>query len=209
MPRNYYLILGVPLNASLEEIRDAYRRLAKASHPDVSGTDSSKHFREVQEAWDTLGDAERRQAYDRSLKQAQRHTFRPSGSGAPSRRSSRPVVFDPLEEFDTGPGGTYVSTASGQEIHFGLQMTAAEAAIGGEVPLQVPVQARCPRCSGSDFPFFVLCPLCQGTGSCPRWRTLRFRVPAGLRNGSTLQVPLGRLGWPHGRLILHVEITAA
>jgi DnaJ-class molecular chaperone len=207
MARNYYLILGVSLTASLEEIHKAYRRLVKASHPDISGIDSSARFREVQEAWETLGDAERRRAYDSDLKPA---PPRPSGSpgfGIHRRRYSRPVATDPLEVFDTQPGGTYVSTARGQEIHFGLQMTVAEAATGGELPLRISVRARCPRCAGSGIPFIYLCPLCQGTGCCSQWRTIRFQVPAGLRNASVLEVPLTQFGFPRARLILHVEIT--
>jgi molecular chaperone DnaJ len=201
MARNYYLILGVSLDASVEEIRNAYRRLAKASHPDVSGTDSSERFREVQEAWETLGDAERRRAYDRGLKRAQPHPLGSAGTGTQRRPYSRP------DTFDTELGGTFVSTARGQEIHFGLQMTPAEAATGGELPLRIPVQVRCPRCAGSGIPFLYLCPVCQGTGSCSQWRTIRFHVPAGLRDASTLEVALTQVGFRQARLILHVEIT--
>jgi molecular chaperone DnaJ len=207
MARNYYLILGVPWNASSEEIHDAYRRLAKANHPDVSGTDSGERFREVQEAWETLGDAERRQAYDRGLKRAQRTTSSPTASGGHGWGYSKPAVSDSLEEFDMPLGGTYVFTPGGQEIHFGLQMTRAEAATGGVIPLRVPLQIRCPRCAGSGSSLFFICPLCEGTGSCSRWRTIQFRVPAGLRNHSALTVPLAPLGLPRARLILHVEIT--
>lgn len=208
MTRNYYVILGVPSDASPEEIRDAYRRLAKASHPDVSGEDSGAHFREVQEAWETLGDTERRRVYDLSLKRAQQPPSRPMESASPSRSYARyPYKTsppDPYEELLDEPGGMYVSTARGQEVHFGLHMTAAEAATGGEMPLRVPVRVRCPACAGlgSFFP----CPACQGNGFRSSWRTVRLEIPGGLRNGSTLEVPLAQLGLAHALLILHVEI---
>jgi molecular chaperone DnaJ len=209
MARNYYLILGVSSDASSEEIHEAYRRLAKTNHPDVSGTDSSARFREVQEAWETLGDAERRRAYDRNLQRAQRQISSPPRPGAYRWGYPRPMVSDLIEAFETKPGGSYVSAAGAQEIHFGLQMTAAEAATGGELPLRVPIQVPCPRCAGSGSSYFPYCPFCEGTGSCSRWRTIPFRVPPGLRNQSTLAVPLAPLGLPRARLILHVEITPA
>jgi molecular chaperone DnaJ len=208
MVRNYYVTLGVPPNASPEEIREAYRRLVKASHPDVSGAESGACFREVQEAWETLRDAERRRNYDATLKRVQ--PSRPLASAPEgryhSRYSSKASALDPFGGFINEPDGAYVSTARGQELHFGLHMTAAEAATGGEMPLRVPVQARCPQCAGSGSYFLFLCPACRGNGYRSYWRTVTLRVPAGLRNGNTLEVPLAQLGSPRARLILHVEL---
>jgi molecular chaperone DnaJ len=209
MARNFYVILGVPSNASPEDIHDAYRRLVKASHPDVSGLDSGERFREVQEAWETLGDAEKRMAYDADLERAQRQPSRRARSSRrawqPSGHPSRTALFD-LQEFFTEPGGTYVSTGDCQEIHFGLQMTAAEAVSGGELPLRVPVQVRCSACAGAGSDFLFVCPACRGNGYQSYWRTVRVEVPGGLTNNNTLEVPLGQLGLERARVILHVAI---
>src|SRR5262249_57279357 len=64
MERKYYAVLGVPETASHEAIQEAFRRLARAYHPDVSGADTASRFREVQEAWDVLGHARQRREYD-------------------------------------------------------------------------------------------------------------------------------------------------
>lgn len=67
-PKDYYRILGIPRDASPEAIRRAYRRLAKRLHPDMAAPmSSSEDFREVQAAYETLSDAERRRRYDESL----------------------------------------------------------------------------------------------------------------------------------------------
>jgi DnaJ-class molecular chaperone len=69
---NYYETLGVSWNASGDEIHSAYRRLARQYHPDIAGSGSAEKFREVQQAYETLGQSSRRQAYDLSLRPASR-----------------------------------------------------------------------------------------------------------------------------------------
>jgi DnaJ-class molecular chaperone len=111
-----------------------------------------------------------------------------------------------MDDLLEDPRGTFVSNELGQEIHFGLEMTAAEAATGGTMPLRIPVQGRCPECAGLGYSSFLLCPACQGTGWLSYSRTVTLEVPAGLTNHSTLEVPLDHLGLPYARLILHIQI---
>lgn len=63
MAKSYYAILGIPADASSEEIKSAYRRLAKEYHPDHAGGDSEK-FRDIQEAYSVLADSEKRRHYE-------------------------------------------------------------------------------------------------------------------------------------------------
>ena len=69
---NYYDTLGVSGNASGSAIRTAYRKLARRYHPDVVGSGSAEKFREVQEAYETLSEGSRRQAYDMTLREQPR-----------------------------------------------------------------------------------------------------------------------------------------
>lgn len=69
---NYYDTLGVSGNASGNAIRTAYRTLARRYHPDVVGSGSAEKFREVQEAYETLSESSRRQAYDMTLREQPR-----------------------------------------------------------------------------------------------------------------------------------------
>jgi curved DNA-binding protein CbpA len=67
--RTYYAVLGVPENADLDEIRSAYRTLARRYHPDAGAGSSSDEFRRIVEAYETLHDAARRRVYDRTLRE--------------------------------------------------------------------------------------------------------------------------------------------
>jgi DnaJ-class molecular chaperone len=88
---NYYEILGVPGNASGNTIRTAYRRLVRRYHPDISGSGSVDKFRQVQEAYETLGESSRRNAYDLTLHRPSRPI-----SVTVIRSTRAPVNAEPL-----------------------------------------------------------------------------------------------------------------
>jgi curved DNA-binding protein CbpA len=97
--RDPYIVLGVPRQASGEEIARAYRRAARISHPDSGGAGSSERFRAVSDAYDVLRDPGRRAVYDRSHPSARSRTAAaPSGSvryaapGSPHLVLGRPAV---------------------------------------------------------------------------------------------------------------------
>ena len=69
MPKDYYVVLGISRQANLNQIKRAYRRIAKQLHPDLTHSISSDEFREAREAYETLIDENKRQRYDAALKQ--------------------------------------------------------------------------------------------------------------------------------------------
>lgn len=105
---NYYETLGVPGDASNDEIRSAYRRLARRYHPDASGIASAGKFREVHEAYETLGQSSRRRAYDLSLRPQSRPvhvtvirsgaSFRNAEPLVPSRNEFPPASFSHFDQ---------------------------------------------------------------------------------------------------------------
>jgi DnaJ-class molecular chaperone len=104
---SYYKTLGVPDDASGSAIRTAYRRLARRHHPDVAGSGSADKFREVQQAYETLGERSRRQAYDLSLREP--HPIhvtviqrRPAGVRYAEPLAGRRIDFagDPFSDLD-------------------------------------------------------------------------------------------------------------
>jgi molecular chaperone DnaJ len=192
MNRDFYSILGVARTASVAEIHEAYRRLARAFHPDRSGADTASDFREVQQAWETLRDFEQRRAYDEQLRQEPALPRR--------RRASHP------EPTRAGWGRAEPDHAA-DALHLELQMTWAEAARGGDVAVDLPARCRCGRCAGSGAGSFGLCPACWGRGYQVGVERFQFHVPPGLSDGAVVRVSLREYGGVHDELVIHVRIV--
>jgi len=167
-PKDYYLILGVARDASLAAIRRAYRRLAKKLHPDVGGR-GPEAFQDLQAAYETLADADRRRRYDESLDHAR--TFAPLAWSF-VRRPARGDLRRPIR-----PG-----SLSGE-----ILLTANEAREGGILPLDVPVTAACPSCEGTGG-FVFDCERCAGEGTIERRLPVPLRIPPGVPEGTVFQV---------------------
>ncbi|HXG12868.1 MAG TPA: DnaJ domain-containing protein [Gemmataceae bacterium] len=187
MARNYYELLGVSVNASAEELRAAYRRLVKLTHPDVSGANTTQQFQQVQQAWEVLRDPEQRRRYDATLRQAHAEPgIRPQPAPSRPRTAER-------------PGGH-------QEVHLGLQVTRAEARQGGPLPVRLQVTVPCGACRGTGGSFAFLCSVCRGRGGKVRLRTVTLVIPPNLTDGETLTFDLHETGLPYTKLILHVQV---
>jgi molecular chaperone DnaJ len=170
--KDYYLLLGVPRDASAAAIKRAYRRLAKQYQPEVGMTSSAQDFRDLQAAYETLTDAERRRRYDEQLtKQKERDSFAPlswsflrSPAAGDLRRPVRP------------------GSLSGE-----ILLSLSEAAAGGVLPLDVPLPTACRACDGTGGVFFD-CAHCGGEGKVERRLPVPLRIPAGVRDGTIFQV---------------------
>jgi molecular chaperone DnaJ len=170
-PKDYYLLLGVPRDASPAAIRAAYRRLAKRYHPDVKSDSSSQDFRDLQVAYETLADAERRRRYDEMTDPAKVDSFAPlSWSFLRS-----PAVGDLRRPVRPG-------SLSGE-----ILLSSDEAAAGGVLPLDVPLPTACRACEGTGGVFFD-CAHCGGEGKVERRLPVPLRIPAGVRDGTIFQV---------------------
>lgn len=168
-PKDYYLVLGVSRNASLQTIKRAYRRLAKKVHPDTAAPGSGIDFRELQVAYETLCDAERRRRYDETLVDRE-------GAGARSWSYIRTPRSDGLRR------PVRRGTLSGE-----ILLRPDEAAFGGVLPLDVPLSASCPSCDGTGGDVFN-CPGCGGEGKLERRLPVSLRIPRGVRDGTVFQI---------------------
>jgi len=169
--KDYYTILGVPRDASPAAIKQAYRRLAKKFHPDVVKGVSPEEFRDLQAAYETLADAERRRRYDEGLRGRESDQFEPlawSFVRSPARGDLRRPV---------NPGGL-----SGE-----ILLTAEEAAVGGVLPLNIPFSTSCPSCEGTGG-FIFDCETCLGEGTVERRLPVPVQIPAGVSDGAVFQV---------------------
>jgi molecular chaperone DnaJ len=163
--KDYYAALGVDRDASQDDIKKAFRRLARDTHPDANPDDSSAEarFREVAEAYEVLSDPQRRAAYDRGDQFAPGDLF-----------SSFAGLDDILRQFFGGGvggfggfGGARTSPGRGPDVAVGVELTLVEAAAGQERELTVMAPERCQVCGGSGSepghdP--VSCTTCRGAG---------------------------------------------
>ena len=160
---DYYAILGVDREATQDEIKRAFRKLARETHPDSNGGDpeAEHRFREVAEAYEVLGDPARRASYDRG------------GSFDPSDLfSSFGGIDEVLSRFFGGAGfpfgGTQRGPAQGDDIGVATSISLTEAAAGVERQVTYRARVSCPTCAGSGSApgaGLVTCERCSGQGS--------------------------------------------
>jgi molecular chaperone DnaJ len=167
--RDYYDVLGVPRNASTEEIKKAFRRLAMQYHPDRNKqAGAEERFKEVNEAYEVLSDPERRLAYDRFGHDGLRG-FDP---GRPFDGFDLGGFGDIFDAFFGGTGTRLRRQARrGNDLRSRLTIAFEEAVFGCEKQIEVTRTELCPRCGGQgNEPGSQLarCPACDGTGEVRR-----------------------------------------
>ncbi len=165
--RDYYEILGVNRDASDEEIKKAYRRLAMKHHPDRNPENpkAEEHFKEAKEAYEVLSEAEKRAAYDRFG-----HAGVDSGAqgfGGGQGFGGFADAFGDIFGDIFGGGGRRSNVYRGADLRYNLEISLEEAARGSETRIRVPTMDECATCHGSGAkpgtdP--VTCPTCAGHG---------------------------------------------
>ena len=184
--RDYYEVLGVTKNASKEEIKDAYRKLAMQYHPDRNkAADAEEKFKEISEAYAVLSDNQKRRQYD-TLGHAgfdQRYTAEDIFRGADFETIFRDIGFGFGDLFRTFFGGGFgrgdfrERTNRGQDIGYELVITLEEAAKGTEKSILVPRTEKCEVCKGSGASPGTspkTCSKCNGTGKIRNMRRNSF-----------------------------------
>lgn len=162
MSKDFYDILGVPRDATTEEIKKAFRRMARESHPDANPDDptAEARFREIAEAYEVLSDPERRHRYDRGDTIDLSDLFASFGG------------FDDLIRSVFGDGGFFATPTRqanrGRDVLVPAQITLAEAAFGVTQELEFAALVGCETCDGSGAApgtFPDTCSRCAGAGA--------------------------------------------
>jgi molecular chaperone DnaJ len=186
--RDYYEVLGVQKNASKDEIKDAYRKLAMQYHPDRNkAPEAEEKFKEISEAYAVLSDDEKRQQYD-TLGHAgfdQRYSREDIFRGADFDSIFRDLGFgDLFRQFFGGGfggfgGGFQDQIHRGQDLAYELEITLEEAARGTEKELTVPRTEKCDVCGGSGAAPGTqarTCSRCNGAGKVQQMRKSSFAM---------------------------------
>ncbi len=157
MMKDYYTILGVSRDATTEEIKKAYRRLAKEYHPDVNPDPSAQEkFKEINEAYCVLSDEQKRAKYDQILKSGDEKSY----------RDFMEYIQDFVEGIWQGMRRA-PKPKRGQDIRLKLELSLEEAAFGCEKEVEYERWIDCPSCKGKGYegePEKVVCHACGGTG---------------------------------------------
>jgi molecular chaperone DnaJ len=162
--RDYYEVLGVARNASDEELKKAYRRLAMKHHPDRNPGDANAEaaFKEAKEAYEMLSDAQKRRAYDAHGHAAFEHGTAGGGGGHADINDIFGDIFGNI----FGGGGGARGPRRGADIGVMVELDLEDAVAGIDKRIEVPTMALCQPCngSGSEDGKLETCGTCQGRG---------------------------------------------
>jgi len=169
--RDYYDVLGVSRSASAEEIKRSYRKLVKQYHPDIyKGEDADSRIKEINEAYEVLGDPQKRARYDRYGHAGVSGAAGAGGYGpAPGGFADVGDIFEEIfgAGFGFGRGGRRQGPTRGADLRVDLTIEFEEAVMGTEKEIEVTRHETCPRCHGSGAEpgtHPMRCPTCNGMG---------------------------------------------
>lgn len=183
--KRYYSILGIDSESSPDEIKLAYRRLAKTVHPDIGG--DPVRFHDIQDAYETLSDPRLRKEYDDELASL-------PFNGEPYKTIERAVIAEPVDVFDDIVD--VVSRRIGMEkkikIKAVIPVSLNDALIGVNLEVVVPVEIICQRCFGFGGTLISSCKACTGKGKISVFKKGYMVVKPGVVDGDTIVARSGK-----------------
>ena len=168
--RDYYDVLGVSRNVSADELKKAYRKVAMKHHPDRNQGDkiAEDKFKEASEAFEVLGDQEKRARYDQFGHAAEGMGSRMDGFGGAGGSGFGDVFGDIFSEFFSGSSGSSAGRGErGSDLQYNMDISFDDAVFGSSKEIDVPRMETCDSCSGlgaESEKDIKICGLCGGTG---------------------------------------------
>ena len=177
--KDYYSILGVQKDASADDIKSAYRRLAKKYHPDINKTaEAAEKFKDINEAYEVLGDEKKRANYDQFGSADGPQFSGASGGGFGDFFGGGGGFSDIFSDiFSAFGGGNQRTMEKGDDVFINLTLSFEEAVFGAEKTITFPKLEKCSDCKGTgakDGKEFTVCPDCRGSGRMRYQQTTMF-----------------------------------
>jgi molecular chaperone DnaJ len=188
--RDYYDVLGVSPDAGADEIKRAYRQLARRYHPDISGDDRGLAFKELTRAYDTLRDSSRRRRYDGTLHNAG------AEAGTPWFADEVAIDFPSVASVLDRMRDAFFTAEPAVTLFSEMLLTPQEAFSGVTVPFSVPLRRTCPRCGGRGEVWTEWCATCAGLGEVAAAHSVSVRVPPRVNHGDTFRFSVTPPGAP-------------
>jgi DnaJ-class molecular chaperone len=231
--KDYYAVLGVPKSAAEKDIKSAYRKLARKWHPDANPKnpkEAEEKFKEIAEAYEVLGDPEKRKKYD-----VLGPNWQQAAQQAEQQRRYRTTVDGQEFEFDLGDAGgpsgfsdffdMFFSDVGrrqtargrgierrGQDLETTIDLNLRDAYSGGSKAVSLQIEDVCPRCRGTGTEGGRLCPQCHGTGRVLLSKRFEVTIPRGVHDGQRIRLAgqggAGINGGPNGDLYLVVRLQS-
>jgi DnaJ-class molecular chaperone len=215
MTSDFYIVLGISRNADAKKIKQAYRKIVKQYHPDTAelARDPEK-FREIQEAYETLGDEKKRRKYDTKLTKIEKPSSRSHMEINTSRRPSVLDEMDPYysftDEFFEGflPGFFIKNRFQSpvKDMYLEAILSPREAREGGMFPITIPIIKPCPQCQPPALWDRFFCPACNGYGKIQSYREFSLSIPPNINDGTEISISLEDTGLKYIRLYIHVVV---
>jgi molecular chaperone DnaJ len=213
--KDLYSTLGVDRKASADDVRKAYRKLARKHHPDVNPNDkqAEERFKDISHAYDVLGDPAQRKLYDEFGEEGLQQGFDPGrareykqwtesghgfafgqdgeafdlGGGFRVRRGEGGFA-DILGEMFGGGARASAAPMAGEDIEHPLEVGLLDALRGVQTSVSIRRPETCPTCKGSGRVGRKACTTCGGTGTVEKRERLQVKIPAGVADGARVRV---------------------
>ncbi len=227
MSKDYYKILGINEFESAENIKSAYRKLARKWHPDVAGNspEALKTFKEINEAYEILSNKVKKEEYDRARRfynyakgnyETKNENINNSNKEE-AKTTTRPSFSFKWEEFIAKRQQAKKTQKKeekepikGSNIYAEIEISVLEAITGTTKVVNLLKKEACPKCGGKKFANGTICPQCNGLGEISNHKKFNIKIPAGIKNGSKIRLAgegnEGKFGGSNGDLLITVNI---
>ena len=209
--KDLYKILDIPIDASNDDIKTAYRKLVHIYHPDVSGSNSDTNkFKEIQEAYEILSSASKRKKYDAlhgffkekikkdlEFKEQKKDKYssyikkakKNASKSEPFSKSINQALDNLFMAQKQKVGYSDLKQPkNGEDINIDLSITMLEAMNGTNRKVNILHTQPCPHCEGRKFINETQCPMCNGTGQLSLQKKINVKIPKGITQGAKVRV---------------------